>query len=365
MQKKYFVNKKCRISYTWLLIYSIVIVSAVSACTPTAVRTSNNYKINPQNKQKKNDIPDAAAEDKIKEFEEKMAANQKNELLKNEDMTYQKEEESVEKLSIAQIMEQRLPTLREQMQSLSETQVVMGNKINTIQNDINDIKYSIEEIKTALIKSNQIEPRRVVAGEPKENLDNSNENRDDTEKAPSAKPASNILLPDETQSKPKAKSATAAKPKKIAAATPAQTATRNKPVSDVMIETPSVESPSPPKVMLTQALNDLSKKDYNESINKLKVVLSSSKDDETLSEANFYMAENQRALNNFDQAREHYSAVLKSKGTDKKDDAAAGIAECLLKSGNTTDAITAFKSLITKFPKSEFVPKARKMLQQM
>lgn len=345
MKIKIFNYKYCRISSLWLIIFTTVAI--VSSCSPSAVRTSSSskpkqVKETPAKKEAIKDEKVATIEDKIKEFEEKTAVAKKAETPEKVDQ------------------ERRLPTLREQMNALSEEQVVINAKVSGLQGDINDIRNTLEEIKVALHKNNALPKKQVVAGisdeVPEERLSKNDrsdvllsDEEDDTpyvqrqSKKPSSSPAATI--------KPKAKPATTKAPKEEA--------------KSKQPEERSEKAEPEQKSDLAVAINLFSQKQHSKSIDELNEIVGSSKNVAIKTEAHYWLAENLMALSSYDQAISHYNQVASSKLSDRKDDATAKIAECLLKLGQTSEARNTYKQLIEKYPKSEYVPKARKLLQQI
>lgn len=345
------LNRCCIICDKWLILSATLAVSFVlNACTPSVVRTSNSNLSKPKDitTSQKNVKKQIKAEDKIREFEEKLASSNSF-----NDSNFENENTiNSQNISDLHDSERRLPTLREQMQTISEEQVLIKNKVNTLQNDVIEIKYVLEEIKTALEKGESIKRKPAVAGQAttKSHDDEVTISKDN-----------NLLLPDEkVEVKPVMK--------KKASPQPVNSQPIKKADTKVIVETKTnepAEVPGEPKDIMSEALNDFAKNMFSESIVKLQGIIASSKDEKLISEANYWIAENHKALNNFDQAINHYNLVLKSNSSARTDDATSKIAECLLKVGQTNEAKNYYNNLINKYPKSEFVPKARKILQQM
>ncbi len=148
MKNLFYGNKFCRISSLWLIVFTIV--AMLASCSPSAVRNSYSKSKLPASTapQKERTI-----EDKLKEFESKAISAKESESPKVE-------------------QERRLLTLREQVQSLSDEQVVINSKISSMQGDIEEIRYTLEEIKTALQQNSTISRKGAVAGLPTDAQEN-------------------------------------------------------------------------------------------------------------------------------------------------------------------------------------------------
>jgi TolA-binding protein len=83
------------------------------------------------------------------------------------------------------------------------------------------------------------------------------------------------------------------------------------------------------------------------------------------SKCNYWLGESHFGLNQYDKAISYFDKVLKSGSASKKDDAMIMIAEAQVRSGKINEAKKMFNSFITVYPQSQFVPRAKKMLQQL
>lgn len=339
-----------------------MIVLSLSSCTPSVVRNANAYSARttkpktPATAQKAKQEKDAI--DMLGEFENKLASNPSN----NNPPSRTTNSQSVQPQNDAN--DRRMLTLREQMQTIEQEQVIIKNQVGQLQDDVQDIKIAIDEIRQALINTERIPERRVVPGV------SPNETPINTPIAASTTRAANssVLLPDEavkrkipeeakSTPKPNNKTASTATPQKKSVAKPGDS---NQDVKNIS-EKPTTERLSP----IEEARQFYAQMDYSKSIDVLNSILNNTKDATLITEANFLLGENYHSLSNFQQAIKHYSIVLNDRNSTRRDEAQAKIADCLLKTGQTTEARSAYRNLIEKYPKSEFVPTARKMLQQM
>ena len=85
----------------------------------------------------------------------------------------------------------------------------------------------------------------------------------------------------------------------------------------------------------------------------------------TQSQCNYLFGEAYFGIGQYDKAVNYFSKVVSSSKASRKDEAQNMIAESLIRSGQIPQAKEAFKSLIAQFPKSDYIPKAKKMLQQL
>lgn len=342
MKKSSTYQKICRISAIWLILISLGLYS----CAPSAVRTGSkvNKKIVATKHQKKEVSP----EEKIKEFEQNIA--KQNNL----------SEPQPKKI---------LPSLEEQLAQLSNEQVVMKNQISNLQKDVEDIRYTLDEIKNSLHKSNIIEKKSAVPGEPiKEQVSNN------TQVSPNA---SNVLLSDEEA----AKTSYIRQTKKVQTQTKSITNTNENKTVKSSIKTTTIQSnrkveakPTQKdssndeitsKSELTQALALFNQRQYGKVIDELSNLVSSTKNEAIKNEARYLLAESHMQLGNYEQAAEYFSELSGEKAGERAPEIALKLAECKIKLGRIAEARNTYREIIEKYPRSEYVPKARKMLQQM
>ena len=126
----------------------------------------------------------------------------------------------------------------------------------------------------------------------------------------------------------------------------------NTPVND---ESPEVKS----------VITDINNKDYQSAINKLTKLIQKEKNPVVASNYEFWLGESNYGMKQYDKAINYYQKVLSTKNAPKQDNAQIMIAESNIRRGNVQEAKKAYSALIEKFPQSEFIPKAQKMLQQL
>ena len=261
----------------------------------------------------------------------------------------------------------KLPTLQQQLKSLSEEQVAMKSTISVMQNDITGIKATLEDIKNAL--GNSIaKPQETLKGAVPENHNNPNIAE------------SNIILPDEAIDnnnnfrqdvkkidKPQVKSVTYQKKPVRKIYTP-KIINYEKPIIKHEIRTISKEEPAiqtDENINYTNVEKDLNTKNYQDAIRKLNKLVAVEKDPEQINNYNFLLGESHFGLKQYEQAIAYYRKVIASRIPIKKDNAQIMLAEAQVKSGRLVEARKAYEVFVEKYPSSEFLPKARKMLQQL
>ncbi len=264
----------------------------------------------------------------------------------------------------------KIPTLNQQLKSLSDEQQAMKTTISGMQNDITEIKSTLADIKNALSGSLP-KPQEAVKGV---NPENNTINNTEIVK-------SNIILPDEAvENKPEVKPEykTSEKPKAkpvIAQKKPLQRnnnyvryVTNEKPVlkqTPQVINKEQVSETIDENVTFTAVVQDLSKKDYQDAIRKLNKLITTEKDPEQINNCNFLLGESHFGLKQYREAITYYKKVIASRLPVKKDNAQIMLAEAQVKSGRIDEARKAYQVFVEKYPTSEFLPKARKMLQQL
>ncbi|MCX8054092.1 MAG: tetratricopeptide repeat protein [Ignavibacteria bacterium] len=342
-------SKLWRISAVWLIICIFLFVG----CTPSAVRTGNkSIKKASVAKSQKQEVP---IDDKIAEFEkninsQKAESNSQNRIL---------------------------PTLEEQLAAIGNEQVIMKNQISNLQKDVEELRYTLDEIKGSLQKSNVVEKKNAVAGIP----------ANKEESAEKAEPKTNnsaILLSDEEAGKNYIK-----RTQKVSSeSTPKATNTRhtsssvNKTVqqsSNTVKQKKTVQTAEKPqdkpnqetkqesndKAEMTQSLALISQKQYDKAIEELEKVANNTKNEAVRNEAKYLLAESHSQLGNYEQAAEIYADLIKKGSSEKSAEIAIKLADCKIKLGRVAEAKNTYREIIEKYPRSEYVPKARKMLQQM
>jgi len=275
--------------------------------------------------------------------------------------------------SAVAVPRKRLLTLREQMQRLEDRQSLGEEKIDSALREISDVRKDVEMLKNSVAETFQ--PKSTAkAGKP------IIAKRDDDEilpddpidmfpgkKAPQpapkstvkaekkAKPIKKIIpkkdtsaedLTDEIKPDEKPKKQAEAKPEAKAEAKPDSTKVK-------------------PGSLYHSALNLISKKQYDEAIPLLLETIKTEKSTEVLSNSYYWLGESYFGVGKFDQAIFNFQKVISYKNSSKLDDAQLMVAESFQRLGRNEEAKKAFQKLVDFFPTSEFVPRAKKMLQKL
>jgi TolA-binding protein len=239
------------------------------------------------------------------------------------------------------------------MKFLSDDQAMIKRDLAEMKNDISEIKGMLNS--SNIIRNNQNTEPSAIAGEKRKIIEQTFIESDEKvgEK--------NVIYADENVSKPKnsstkkqnkvAVSSTKKESRLIAAETDDNTPDYNK---------QGINNPN-----FKVALDLYNSKNYNASIAKLQEIIKSSRNKELVSAANYLAGEAYYAMKQYKEAIRHYKSVIRNGSNTKNDDAQIMIAESYIRTGEIPQAKTAFKSLIENFPNSEYLPRARKMLQQL
>ncbi len=268
----------------------------------------------------------------------------------------------------------RLLTLREQMQRLEDRQSVGEEKIDSALREISSVRKDVELLKNSVSETYQ--PKSTAkAGKPVIAA-----KRDDDEilpddpaemfpgkKAPQDAPKSTVKK--EKKAKPIKKLIPKIvsssedltdeikpdeKPKKQADAKP-----------DAKTEAKPDSTKVKPGSLYHSALNLISKKQYEEAIPLLLETLKTEKSTEVLSNSYYWLGESYFGISKYDQAIFNFQKVISYKNSSKLDDAQLMVAESFQRLGRNEEAKKAFQKLVDFFPTSEFVPRAKKMLQKL
>lgn len=360
------------ISAGGLIIATGCLLLALSSCTPRSVRYSNDAKksriTKTTTKTKTGEENPELADDKaaaIKEFENKI--NSKKKAVENTGTVRNVSDQAGDAAV--------LPTLKDQLNNLTDEQIQIKNKVVVLQNDVIEVKYALEEIKDGLRNANLLKKNKVYSGA-----------ESDAAQAESSNELGAIPSDEEAAK-------VSAAPKVEKATAPAKTAKKVIPVkkSDVKsvskkdktkaismkapsAKTKAVEPEEPKSVAaktgdvksgMSDALACISKKDYKTASQKMTEILKTAKDPSTIADCNYWLGECTFQMKDYTKALEYYNKVVKQSKSPAKDGAQVKIAECLIKTGQIPEARAAFKTLIDKYPGSEYIPKAKKMLQQL
>lgn len=263
---------------------------------------------------------------------------------------------------LVEVVGDRLPTIREQMQVLAGSQDSIKNEITIIKNDIEQIKHLLSDLKGTVDDFIPAGTRMPITGKPATDL-------------PKAKSLSNNdngyeLLSDEKSkpSVPQNNRQTIAK--KAMKETFLQSDEKVQKVKQRPIK--EVKTTSEP-IPIVEVDNDAlilgkelyKKQNYKAAIDKLTQALQSETSKKIESEINYLIGESYYFSSNYEQAIDYFNKVLNVNDSPFMDAARIRKAEANLKSGKISEAKADYQALIKNHPGSSHIPKARKMLQQL
>jgi|GEM_PF-6268919 len=113
------------------------------------------------------------------------------------------------------------------------------------------------------------------------------------------------------------------------------------------------------------AMNSISKKDYRNATRQLDRLRSNYKKGTTAAaEIDYWLGESAYGLKQYKKALQLFRNATDDR-TGRADNASAMVAECMIKLGKIKEAKQEYKNFIIQYPTSAFIPRARKMLQQL
>ncbi len=363
----------CTTKSNWLIVALTLSVFAVSCTAPRSVRNSSSNGRNIS-----------------KSYEDNLSGNEKKALTSSEEDSYNKEIKSDLALQAenetfltpasetenkdAAPPKRKILSLREQMRVYEGEQKNLATKMNEMDDDIQSIKRTLDKIKITMTEKN-FNQKEAIAGETE---------TEESVEPPQPKTAKSkkIILSDENESsikKPTAKPLQAkANTKKAKApmiikpdAKPQKTvAPEKKNIAKAAVKSTKKEKVSAPvkpieNESIEQALKSFVGKDYQKSVNDFSTILASAKDAEVVAKSNYWIGESFFAMKQWDKAIASFQKVLRTKNAPMHDNAQMMIAESLIRSGQIPEAKRAFKVFVDSYPQSEYIPRARKMLQQL
>ena len=116
---------------------------------------------------------------------------------------------------------------------------------------------------------------------------------------------------------------------------------------------------------LITAKNSLIHKDFNSAIEQLSKIEKKEKNPVIISDCHFYIGESHFGLHQYDKAIVFYDKVFNSTASNKRDEAQIKIAESNIRLGKANYAKKAYEDFVQRFPKSDQLPKARKMIKKL
>ncbi len=353
-----FVKNNNRIKFKCLIISTIFITSGLlfSCAAPRSVRPTSNYltskkhyvvkpineKDNKQqnNHQKNYTIDQAQSNNQTKQ--NKAIAGLNNTNLDNNGLPIKK-----------------TPTLNTQMKLLYESNLKMQKDIEIIKNSINQINQQIDNLDNQN-NQKQTPAQQSIRNIPQQNNKMNNNTSpkgdgiilsdEDNQKIEKINFDDKFANPSPIRFKPNRKT----KPKK-------RSSKKYKESSQL---TP-IETKNKTKDDIKNVQSIINSKNYQAAIQKLNNLINKTKDPIKITVCNFYLGESHYGLKQYDKAIDYFRKVLQNGNTDKNDDAQFSIAEAFYKLGNIKEAKREYKIFVRNYPKSEKIPDARKILQQI
>ena len=357
--RKYRLNKA-----NWLILIFISLTGIFLACSsPRTVRSlNNNYNGTALNEVNDQSKPNELQREDNKTDEEPVTIS-----------SIKSTEIPKTVANSTETTKRKIPSLREQMKIYSEEQELIKQKVTILQSDVSVIKNSIDEIKDAVqdIRGDRIQT--AIAGEPVETKMSS---RNFIESDETVSRRRNVSIPNDNH-KVKSKGSPVPVnyekkivPVKIKAVKILQTKDQTTNKIEIPKKVKQTEQKKEGYIhknpeSLNNALSFFSKKDYHRAIIELNNVAATEKSPETTVLCNYWLGESHFAINQYDKAVQYFQKVVRTRNSPRQDNAQAMIAESLIRSGQIPEAKKAFRSLIASYPSSQFIPHARKMLQQL
>lgn len=336
-----------RICFNWLLFCIVGVILA--SCSSHSVRTGLSPFL--QSKHKTEKIKDEGSAESPAGLSKFTTQQNENNNLQNE----------IVETNQGQV---QLISLNKQLQSIEKNHNSLNDKVNTIQNDVSELKQSVEEIKDAIRFYHEGKKDVAIAG-PEDLTAKSIEETflendgDDF-----------IILPDEALKKKSTLKNHSLKQKRRKISKSGSVKSQQKPnnTKEKVNLSPSNNTTKNEYALssdIREALRYFTRKNYHKAISRLIEIVNIEKDPVVKSDCNYWLGESHFGLKHFDKAVIFFIKVVEDVDTPKKDDAQIMIAESHIRRGKIESAKEAFAVLVNKFPDSEYLPRARKMLQQL
>lgn len=246
----------------------------------------------------------------------------------------------------------KLPTLREQLQSVEDKQQEQHTTNDDLRKEIAEVKRSVEDLRRTV---ETLAPAAKKSPKKSSFHDLTAESSRQFTTQRDKRPGENVILPDGGKKTPGTEAHLAPKP------------SQSEPKSDVNPAANMTQTgqDAPATTPYREAMNFISKKKYGEAVPLLQQTLQTEKSAETQSGCYYWLGESNFGLGKYDEAIKNFQKVGVLKTSQKLDDAQIMIAESLYRKGDLAAAKAAFQRLIDVFPKSEYVARARRMLQEL
>jgi TolA-binding protein len=296
----------------------------------------------------------------------------------------------------------KLPTLREMVQMVESRQDIAESRLDSLESDVQEVKQAVRSLQSAPAlpakknvsasrdKKNEKKLSEKITAAPDEliipDVNNTGKNKKKIVNPASEISGDELLKPDNKsaknrmaakQNKESDSLQSIAKKKQAAIVPPASPATppsNPAPVTAPLQQSATAAKDSKennpadstaPGSPYRKAMQFLKKRMYSEAAAQLNEALLSERNPQIISNSNYWLGESYFGMGKFTEAADAFRKVLSSKTSTKLDDAQIMLAETYLKMGNQPEARKQFQRVLDAYPSSEFVPRARRMLQQL
>lgn len=339
----------------WLMLAAIIIVFTGCAQMSSVGGRYSQPVIKKKVKQSKEKSKDPKIVKDIEEFGNKIQTRNDAKPIENDEaatVENQPVNETVNPTEGEQFAESiprasRLPTLREQMMEMNQKQQVIDGKVDELQKDVKDIKQTLAKIQRDMANNNNsgnIASKKTVYRQPKKVVP----------KKPKKK--AYVVLADEQVNKKNTPKKPEPKEEEVKEEKPEEEAVEEKENTE--------QKSSNDEEAFRQKMNFYKNRDYSNAIKGLKELTAQTVDASLKTRCHYWIGESYFGMKKYSEAIKYFNKVIASNG-NKRDNALIMVAEANIRSGRIDDAKSAFRNLIDNYPKSEFVPRARKMLQQL
>lgn len=365
MSYQVFTNSRkirvCPISAFWLLLTALLAIVILSSCSNQ--RSISRSYTKPLDKTLVSENEDKNTSNEfnqlLAEAKKKSGTKIKNKSIQNSPT----QEDSVSNSD--QVGEILLPKFDDLLKTMSQDLASVKSDITHLKNDNVEIKSSLEEIKDALRHIYEKNKRAAYVGEvppqttqpatpqqttAKNRTITSEEHQKQLPETPKRTILSNESLNSTTSNTQKTTSKNSNQQEEKPMATASQNSQTQNTTNDIR---------------LTSALGLIKDKNYKQAINELIAILNNTNDGNLKGSTQYYLGESHLNLKNYDKAIDSYKNVLKSPKTDLYDDSQYKIANAYYQKGDNSIAKMEFQTLVKKYPTSQYLPFARKMLQQL
>jgi len=359
-KKDKFCNKKyCSILNNMIILLAISLI--FQSCSGMKSIRNGNVAALKNGKKVVKDINESEnkkdVNNEIADFEKLILENKKSKVANTEELQHS-ENDLAANIPIA------IPSINDQLSLLKSDQDKSKIRIDKVEERLDRIEKilaSLQEDLDLLIDKNKETP--MTGAQDLKNKKQFTFASDNEESGKSSQEVTDLaedetFLEDKPESKKIIKKVTATK-KKIAPKPQKQTITNTEPKEEV------VKNDISQNVKIQQGINELKQGNYKKSIqflNEAKAQETSKKNQSiiayNLADAYFKSGDYQNSMVN-------YASVIQNNNSSYIAESQMKLAESNLRLGKVGEAKLAYQKLIASFPDSQYVPIARKMLQQL